>query len=751
MDIYKHRKLILGASVVLAILSAFFATKIQFVFDLERFFPQGDDDLAFYYEFREEFEDDDNFLLIAFTDSTNIFNPELLAQVDSFTRKSMRFDQVRQVSSITNFKYFVKLQFGGFSPPYPAIKLDEPARLSSDSARLMMDKRIVGNLISKDATSTVVLIKTENSLTPEASTALMDNVQATLNEIGAENYHILGRAYLQTELVRQQTKEFIISTLISAILVSFVFWFILKRVIGVMIAVLSMLLSLLAFVGIIGFLGIELDLLSSLFPIIMIIVGVSDVVHLSNKYIDEYEKLGDKQAAIKKTVKEIGLATFLTSATTAIGFITLMTSRIYPVKSFGMTAAIGVLLAFGIVITFTTALLSVFDPEKVTARKEANKVWKEYLLKLYHFTKPRGKAITVGAIIYFVICMIGMSLITTDLRIYDTLPKGLKVTNDFRYFETNYAGFRPYELAVLAQEPYKVDDWEVMNEMNKIETYLAEQAAIDGVSSFTTVYKTMNRAFNADRSTSYTFPESEAKFNEMKRYVEKIPTSQMNVLVNEDLSKARISAKIKDVGSDQITAVSQEILAFIAAEIDSTVIKTRVTGTGVIFDKNNEYIRESLLSGLAIAFVAISLIMSLLFRNWRMVIVSLIPNIFPLLFGAALMGYFQIALDAPTAIIFAIAFGIAVDDTIHFLSKYKIERMNGKNMDEALQATFTETGKAIIITSIILFFGFLILLFSKTPGIVFVGVLVAGTLLSAVVADLLLIPLLIRVFMKERE
>jgi predicted RND superfamily exporter protein len=134
-----------------------------------------------------------------------------------------------------------------------------------------------------------------------------------------------------------------------------------------------------------------------------------------------------------------------------------------------------------------------------------------------------------------------------------------------------------------------------------------------------------------------------------------------------------------------------------------------------------------------------------------MVIVSLIPNIFPLLFGAALMGYFQIALDAPTAIIFAIAFGIAVDDTIHFLSKYKIERMNGKNMDEALQATFTETGKAIIITSIILFFGFLILLFSKTPGIVFVGVLVAGTLLSAVVADLLLIPLLIRVFMEERE
>ena len=127
-----------------------------------------------------------------------------------------------------------------------------------------------------------------------------------------------------------------------------------------------------------------------------------------------------------------------------------------------------------------------------------------------------------------------------------------------------------------------------------------------------------------------------------------------------------------------------------------------------------------------------------------MVIISLIPNVFPLLFGGALMGYFNIALDAPTAIIFAISFGIAVDDTIHFLSKFKLERLKNKSIEEALKTSFLETGKAIIITSIILFFGFLILLFSKTPGIVFVGVLVSGTLLTAVISDLLLLPLLIR-------
>ena len=749
MKIYKLRKFIIGLTFLVVILSGFFATQVNFVFDLERFFPQGDEDLAFFYEFREEFEDDDNFLLIAFTDTSSIFNTKLLTQVDNFTKASAQFDYVRQTNSITNFKYFVKLQFGGFSPPFPALNLNDPSRMASDSIRVMKDERIVGNLIAKDSKSTVVILKTDNALNPDQSSALMTDVLAALSDIPPTDYRILGRAYLQTQLVKQQTKEFIFSTLISAMLVSLVFWIILKKQLGVFIAVVSMLFCLVIFVGIIGLLGIELDLLSSLFPIIMIIVGVSDVVHLTNKYIDEYERLGDKQAAIIKSVKEIGLATFLTSITTAIGFLTLMTSRIYPVKSFGMTAALGVIVAFLVVITFTTSLLAIFPPEQIAARQKANAAWKKQLFRLYTYTKHKGKAISIGALVYFVICLIGMSLITTDLRIYDTLPKGLKVTNDFRFFESEYAGFRPFELAVLVNDPFKVNDWEVLQEINNIERYIQQKEEIDGLSSITAIYKTMNRAFNADRSAYYTFPESKSDYLQMQRYIDKVPSNQLSVLVNENNTKARISAKVKDVGSNRIAAITKDIQDFVNQEVNSEILSTRITGTGVIFDKNNEYIRESLIGGLAIAFAAISLIMALLFRDWKMVIVSLIPNIFPLLFGAALMGFFQIALDAPTAIIFTIAFGIAVDDTIHFLSKYKLERMSGKTMEESLQATFIETGKAIIITSIVLFFGFLILLFSKTPGIVFIGLLVAGTLFSAVIADLLLIPLLIRTLMKD--
>jgi predicted RND superfamily exporter protein len=749
MDVFKYRKTIVLIIGLIALASVYFSTQVRFVFDFERFFPQGDEDLNYFNEFKEEFEDDDNFLLVAFSDPVSIFNQDLLVRVDSFTRLCSTWEYVVDVQSITNFKYFVKFPLGGFSPPYPAIKLDRPERLPRDSSKVMQDERIVGNLISKNGKSTVVFIKTKNRLSLEESNVLMENIKTFLSDTPPDEYHILGRAYFQNELVQQQIKEFILNTVMAALLVCLVLWFILRRFWGVIIAMISMGLCLLIFMGLIGLFDIELDMLSSLFPIVMIIVGVSDVVHLTSKYIDEYEKTGERKLAIQTAVREIGLATFLTSFTTAIGFLTLMTSRIYPVKSFGFTAAMGVIAAFLVVITFTSAFLALMPAHKIIRTDRANFKWRQYLNQFYSWTRYKSKAVGIGAMIYLVFCFLGIIQISTDIRIYDTLPRDIKITNDFRYFEENYAGFRPIEIGLTIKSPYTATDYPVLNEINKIEEYLKATGNIEGITSITAIYKTLNRALKADRAEGYLFPETKQAFDNMSKYVEKLPKNELNVLLNKDQTKARITSKVKDVGSERINAMIEDIELFTKNEIDTNIVTSRITGTGVIVDKNNEYLRRSLLGGLAMAFLAISFIMALLFKNIKMVFISLVPNIFPLLFGGALMGYFNIALDAPTAIIFAISFGIAVDDTIHFLSKFKLERLKGKSIEDSLRVTIVETGKAIIITSIILFFGFLILLFSKTFSVVAVGLLVSGTLISAVAADLLLIPALIRYFLKD--
>jgi predicted RND superfamily exporter protein len=223
------------------------------------------------------------------------------------------------------------------------------------------------------------------------------------------------------------------------------------------------------------------------------------------------------------------------------------------------------------------------------------------------------------------------------------------------------------------------------------------------------------------------------------------------VLVNQDGNKARISARIKDIGADEIKTISDSIQVWINTHTNPNVASFRQTGTGLIIDKNSEYVRQNLIEGLGLAVLIVGILMAILFKNWKMLLISLVPNLFPLLIAGALLGYLGIDLEAGVSIVFAVIFGIAVDDTIHFLSKYKLALQNNLSTEEALAVTFIETGKAICLTSIILFFGFLIMLFSIHPPSVTIGLLISITLLSALFSDLLLIPVMIRWLIPQKS
>jgi predicted RND superfamily exporter protein len=246
-------------------------------------------------------------------------------------------------------------------------------------------------------------------------------------------------------------------------------------------------------------------------------------------------------------------------------------------------------------------------------------------------------------------------------------------------------------------------------------------------------------------------PDTEAKYQRYKRLADKVPLLELNVMVNEEQDKARITSRIIDVGADSVKAFGLRTDDWIAANIDSNVIKVKQTGTGLIIDKNAAYIRRSLLSGLGIAILIVSILMGVLFRSGRILFISILPNLIPLLLGGALLGFLGIELEAGVSIVFAVIFGIAVDDSIHFLSKFKLARMRGLDVETAIHLTFKETGKAIVLTSIILFFGFLVMLFSSHPPSVTIGLLISLTLVSAVAADLLLLPILIRWLIKEEQ
>lgn len=734
--------MVMAAFALLGGMSVYFGTKVKFSFDFEQFFPEGDEELAFFRTFVEDFESDENFMLIAVRRQDGVFEQEFLEKIHDLTLKARDLPHVVESQSLTKLGYPVKTPFG--ITTIPAIHRDDPDRYAEDKARILADERFAYNFITPDARTLTVFLKMIDYIPLKESRVFMKELDKLMAQYGFEEYHYLGRPYFQRELVAMQQREILVSALISGLLVALLLWLLLRRFWGVFISLISIALSMILFVGFMGATGRELSMLSALYPLLMIIVSTSDVVHILSKYQDELLKGSDRKTAITITIKEIGLATFMTSATTAVGFLSLFTSRIVPIREFGVNAAVGVMLAFITVIIFTTTLLTWFDANQISRLGKGQENWNRLLNKIYLFTTRNQRGIATGTLVVIAISLAGISMVTTNYDIVNNLPRGKKITEDFLFFERELAGFRPVEFAVFAQKGYQADDFAVLKQIDTVEQYLRTFPDIKAVNSITTVYKSINRMNANNAPDAYRLPPNEEQHDSYRRLASKIPKSGADILLSKDGDKARITSRMKDCGADSIKLIYNKIDQYIASHTDPSVAKFRRTGTGIIIDKNAEYVRSSLFKGLLMSILIIGGLMGLVFKSLRMLLVSMVPNIIPLLVAGALLGFFNIELEAGVSIIFTVVFGIAVDDSIHFLSRYRLLRGRGIEIEQAIHATMIETGKPIVQTTILLFFGFLVLLFSISPPSVAIGIIISATLFSALICDLLLLPLLLR-------
>lgn len=742
----KYRIQILVLFFLLSIGSAYYVTTLKFSFSFDQFFPKDDDDFLFYKEFTQEFETDDNFLLIAIPNSPDVFDSIFLNKFHDLSLKLRDAPFILNSQSLTQIKYPIKTPFGYTS--VSAIHLDEPDKYKEDKTRILNDKRLVYNLINDDATALAIALKVEENIGMEDSKKLMIHIDSILKVSSFTDYHVLGRAHFQNEIVAFQKQEILFSFFISIILVSLIMIWLFRKPVGITIALGSIALGLLLFMGLLGLLGRELNALSALYPVLMLIVGSSDVIHIFTKYIDELKLGKDKHVAMRITIKEIGLATFMTSATTAIGFATLLTSKLETIREFGLNSAIGVMVAYITVLFFTTSLLILFDKDKIL-RQHANKDhWKGFLNKVYELTTRYPKRIVVASLVSFFVFLLGISLIKTNYGVEDNLPRGSRVATDFLYFEKNFGGFRPMEFAIFSKiDSLLADSYEVVREVDKLEQEIQRSGYIKTSVSQATLYRSFSQVNRGNSDSAYIFPATEEEFYQYKRFIDRVSSEESAVLLSKDKMKTRISSRIVDIGADSIKLYGDHIDKWIASNLDTSLVAVRRTGTGLILDKNSEYVKQNLLQGLGFSLSIISVLMGLLFRSFKMMLLALIPNIFPLLMAGSILGFFGIDLEAGVSIVFALIFGIAVDDTIHFLARFKLCLINGKSSEEAIKISIHETGKAIIITSILLFFGFFNMIFSSNPPTQTIGLLISTTLLGAVIFDLFLLPVILRKFL----
>ncbi len=731
---------------LLALATVFFAVELRNVrldHDFERFFPTDDPELDRYLFFRDRFGNDNDLLMIAAANEPSIFDITFLLRMDSLARQLERTTDVLSVAVPTRMQEPRITPLGVFNIPW--LRLETDTLLAQDSTRIWQDERLIGSFISPEGEAMLILLQTEPDLSKERSDALLERVTELVEASGLENVRMAGRVHGQYWYIEKMKYELVLFFTLSVLLLATFLAIGMRTLWGVLVPIGVVGLTVLWQVGLITLLGRPLSILTMLLPTILFVVGMSDVVHILERYMEALRNGNHKARALAIAYYEVGLATFLTSLTTAIGFATLLTSGILPIREFGSYTAMGVFIAFGLAFTLLPATLLLVPTPVQAARPERSGAWYPLLFGMFKGVLRHRRWIPLAFGVLTVLGVYAITHLKVDNQLLEDWSEDDPQKQAYYWFEDHFGGARPFEIEVTMVDPDgSIWDLEVLQDIERVQNHLQEEQKINAIVSPVTVVKSLNKAFNGGAREYFRLPDEQQEVDRMVRRMKALPGSDMLAsLVTDDARIARISGRMRDEGGYIHRQRDVVMRSFIEKNTDLELADFRQTGMAYLIDRNNERLSEQLIGGLSIAFILIALIMAWVFRSWRMTLIALVPNIIPLIFIGGVMALMDIDIKVSTAIIFTIAFGICVDDTIHMLGKLRIELKKGKSLPYAMKRAYFSAGKALLVTSVMLFSGFISLVFSDLASVYYMGLLVSLTLLMALVADLILLPVLV--------
>ena len=657
--------------------------QLKIDYDIENFFDPEDSDLIYYHQHRDTFESDNNFILIAIENKKGIFNEDFLHLIDSVTKHLKGLKHVENIVSPTTLKKVIKVPIVGYINS-PVIHLNEPERLAEDKQKIYNTNDFFQSFFSQDTASVLIYLTKDVSISASANDSLVDKIESTLKTFSCDDFHIAGKIKTQNYYVTTVNKEMKLLTGATSLLLVLFLIYTFKRFWSVAIPLLILLTSLIFTMTLIQvFIG-ALDLLMTLIPTLLFIIGVSNSVHILTGYNEEYLIENNKYKAVDNTIRKIGKTTFLTALTTAIGFISLYFIDIPPIQNFGIATAVGVMITWLVSITVLPSAICITQTKKYTNNLKKEKKWDKILTPLFHLIFKYKKYTIVIASLLFVISVIGIYKLETNNYVLDDLSEKSSLKKDMRFFESQFAGIRPFEMGFTFKDTsLTIFDIQVAREIDTVQYYLENVYGAKMSYSAMTIMKEINRSINGGNQEYYRVPNSIREMKNIKKYFDKnVDETATSTLLTKDGKKGRISSKIHDLGQKKVTELNQNLREFLNKNIN--LVDFRITGAPDMMDKTSAYISRSILKGLIFSFLIVAMLMGILFKSVKIALISLIPNVLPLVFVAGLMGLIGIDLKFSTVVIFTIGFGIAVDDTIHLLVRYKIELPNARDKKDAL-------------------------------------------------------------------
>jgi predicted RND superfamily exporter protein len=739
LNFQKISKWTISIIVLITLWSVWQLNALKISYDFEAFFPKSNPDLKAYNSHTASFGADNDYVLLAI-ESDEIFTIQFLTALELLVSDLQLLPHVEDVIGLPTIKKPIITPMGVLNIPLFDINQFNAQKVE---AKIMQDPQLVGSLISENKSTTAIIINTTPNLSKIDSDATLSDIYKTIKKhknIGV--FHIAGRIHAQQYFIDLMFWELIVFGISSALLLALFLFLSYRSWWGIVLPIAVVVCTVTWLMAGLSVSNQSINLLTTIMPTILFVVGVSDVVHLTEKYLEELRLNVPKKRALINAIKDIGLATFLTSLTTSIGFLTLLSSGMMPIQEFGVFTAIGVWIAYLLAFTLIPSALYLL-PVPYVAKQHNNK-WNTFLKKCFLWVIKHPKKIITGTLVVIGVASIGLSNVQVNNFLLEDLNENDPVKQEYRFFEKTFDGVRPFEIALIGKKDNKLElTYDLMQDLFLLESYLIKSYEIKTVMGLPTIAREMNQAIHEGLVGFQKKPERN-DWIKIKKLLSRLTKSgKLDKLIDLENTKIRFSARVTDYGGKVFSVKNKELIQFWQTLPASKKFNLNVTGMANLIDRNNELLSKNMMVGLLIAFGLIAIIIGILFKSFSYVFIAIIPNILPLILIAGVMGYVGIDLKISTSLIFTIAFGIAVDDTIHFLSRYKLELGKGKTRLYALKSTYLYTGKAILITSIILCAGFWTLIFSSFMSTFYIGVLISLTLLFAVLCDLILLPVLL--------
>ncbi|MDT0647024.1 efflux RND transporter permease subunit [Zunongwangia sp. F260] len=706
-----------------------------------------------YYDFLDKFGEEGNLIVIAVKDSS-LFTPKKFEAWTNLNDSLETFPEVDYVLSLGNLQTLEKFNDPNRFEMVPFIEEENPGeeQLQDYEDELFNRLPFYENLVYSANSNTVqsaLYINKDIVNSEDRKTFVLEELTPLLEKFDEEydlDIRVSGMPYIRT-LNSQNIIDEISMFLLAALLVtSLIFFFFFRSIRATVISMITVCIGVMWAFGVIGLLHYEITILTAIIPPLIIVIGIPNCIFLINKYQQEIKKHGNQAKSLQRVITKVGNATLMTNVTTASGFATFILTDSTLLKEFGVVASINILALFLLCLLVIPIIYSYMSLPKDKHLKHLNKRWiGGFVGWMENMVRHRRITIYIVSVGLLAASIIGIYNIKVSGSLLEDMPQEAEFFQDIKFFEEEFDGIMPLEIYIDTQRKQGVMKLSTLKRMEKLENLIAEVPELSQPLSVVRLVKYSKQAYYNGNPKYYQLPSSQEQ-NFIMPYIQGMPSTEnlLGTYVDSTGQYARITTFMKDIGTEEMEGIEEDLWPQINKIFPEERYNVSLTGKALIFQKGTNYLVKNLVLSLSLAIFLIAILMAWMFRSFRMILISLVPNLLPLLVTAGMMGFLGVPIKPSTILVFSIAFGISVDDTIHFLAKYRQElKANNWKIKRSVYAALKETGVSMFYTSIVLFFGFSVFMISSFGGTVALGGLVSATLLFAMLANLLLLPSLL--------